>query len=516
MFEGLSERLSGVFDRLSGRGVLSEKDVDEAMREVRVALLEADVALPVVRQFIDTARKEATGEAVIRSVKPADQVVKIVYDGLVEMLGGEAGAEPLKLALNPPTVILMAGLQGSGKTTMSAKLALRLSKTERQKVLMASLDVRRPAAMEQLAVLGKEAGVETLPIVAGQAPADITRRALSSAKLGGFDVLILDTAGRTTLDEAMMSEAAEIARLSSPVETLLVADSLTGQDAVRTAKAFHERLPLTGLVLTRTDGDSRGGAALSMRAVTGLPIKFLGTGERIDALDVFDARRVAGRILGHGDVVALVEKAAAEYDQAKAEVMARKLAKGQFDLDDLAMQLVQMEKMGGMEGLMGLMPGVQKVKKQMSEAGVSDKIIRRQRAIIGSMTPKERRKPDILQASRKRRIAAGAGVEVAEINRLLKQHRQMQDAFKSLSKDGGRGFARLAGLFGVGGAAGAGGGGMDALAALGGAKPGDANGGAGATPPPNLGSLPGLGGPRPVPKLPGLGGPPPGVNPFKR
>jgi signal recognition particle subunit SRP54 len=319
------------------------------------------------------------------------------------------------------------------------------------------------------------------------------------------------------LDEAMMSEAAEIARLSTPVETLLVADSLTGQDAVRTAKAFHERLPLTGLVLTRTDGDSRGGAALSMRAVTGLPIKFLGTGERIDALDVFDARRVAGRILGQGDVVALVEKAAADFDQAKAEVMARKLAKGQFDLDDLAQQLAQMEKMGGMEGLMGLMPGVQKVKKQMADAGVSDKIVRRQRAIIGSMTPKERRKPDILQASRKRRIAAGAGVEVAEVNRLLKQHRQMQDAFKSLSKDGGRGFARLAGLFGVSGGAG----GADALAALGGAKPGDANAAAGATPPglggpPAMGGLPGLGAPRPAPKLPGLGGLPPGVNPFKR
>jgi signal recognition particle subunit SRP54 len=515
MFEGLSERLTGVFDRLSGRGVLSEKDVDEAMREVRVALLEADVALPVVRTFIDKAKAAALGEAVIRSVKPADQVVKIVYDGLVEMLGGDL-SEPLKLALNPPTVILMAGLQGSGKTTMSAKLALRLSKLERRKVLMASLDVRRPAAMEQLAVLGKEAGVETLPIVTGQAPADITRRALSAARLGGFDVLILDTAGRTTLDEAMMSEAAEIARLSSPVETLLVADSLTGQDAVRTATAFHERLPLTGLVLTRTDGDSRGGAALSMRAVTGLPIKFLGTGERIDALDVFDARRVAGRILGQGDVVALVEKAAAEYDQAKAEVMAKKLAKGQFDLEDLSQQLAQMERMGGMEGLMGLMPGVQKIKKQMSEAGVSDKAIRRQRAIIGSMTPRERRKPDILQASRKRRIAAGAGVDVAEVNRLLKQHRQMQDTFKMMAKDGGKGFARMAGMLGGGG----GGGGLEGLkAALGGAPP-PAGLGAdhGASDPKALTGLPGLGGSRAAPRLPGLGGGglPPGVNPFKR
>jgi signal recognition particle subunit SRP54 len=490
MFEGLSERLSGVFDRLSGRGVLSEKDIDEAMREVRVALLEADVALAVVREFIDKARVSASGEAVIRSVKPADQVIKIVYDGLVEMLGGEE-ATPLRLALNPPTVILVAGLQGSGKTTLAAKLALRLSKTERKRVLMASLDVRRPAAMEQLAILGKEAGVDTLAILPGQAPADITRRALSAAKLGGFDVVILDTAGRTTLDEAMMNEAAEIARIAAPTETLLVADSLTGQDAVRTAKAFHERLPLTGLVLTRADGDARGGAALSMRAVTGLPIKFLGVGERIDALDVFDARRVAGRILGQGDVVALVEKAAADFDQAKAEVMARKLAKGQFDLDDMADQLSQMERMGGMDGLMGMLPGVQKMKKQIAESGVSDGMIRRQRAIIGSMTRRERKKPDILQASRKRRVAAGAGVEVAEINRLLKQHRQMQDAFKMMAKGGGKGFARMAGLLG-GGA-----GGLDRLKAMGGG------------PPPLPGAAPSL--------LPGLGGPPaPAFNPFKK
>ena len=494
MFEALSDRLSGVFDRLSGRGVLTEKDVDEAMREVRVALLEADVALSVVREFIDKARVAAAGEAVIRSVKPADQVIKIVYDGLVEMLGGDE-AEPLRLALNPPTVILVAGLQGSGKTTLSAKLALRLSKTERKRVIMASLDVRRPAAMEQLAILGKEAGVDTLPIVSGQAPADIARRALSAARLGGFDVLILDTAGRTTLDEAMMSEAAEIARIAAPAETLLVADSLTGQDAVRTAKAFHERLPLTGLVLTRADGDARGGAALSMRAVTGLPIKFLGTGERIDALDVFDARRVAGRILGQGDVVALVERAAADFDQAKAEVMARKLAKGQFDLEDMAQQLLQMERMGGMEGVMGLLPGVRQVKKQIAEAGVSDSIIRRQRAIIGSMTGKERKKPDILAASRKRRIAAGAGVDVADVNRLLKQHRQMQDAFKAMARDGGRGFARMAGMFG--------GGGMDKLKAMGAGLPQGAGGpGALGTPP----------------ALPGLGGGTPGLpfNPFKK
>ncbi len=513
MFDGLTERLTGVFDRLSGRGVLSEKDVDEALREVRVALLEADVALPVVREFIAKAKEAAAGEAVIRSIRPADQVVKIVYDGLIEMLGGEE-PEPLHLALNPPTVILIAGLQGSGKTTMTGKLALRLSRTERKKVLVASLDTRRPAAMEQLAILAKQAEVESLPIVPGQAAQDIARRAVSAARLGGYDVVFLDTAGRTTLDEAMMSEAADIARIAQPTETLLVADSLTGQDAVRTAKAFHERLPLTGLVLTRADGDARGGAALSMRQVTGLPIKFLGTGERIDALDVFDARRVAGRILGQGDVVALVEKASAELDQAKAEQMAKKLAKGKFDLDDLSDQLGQMEKMGGMEGLMGLLPGVQKIKKQMAEANISDKTIVRQRAIIGSMTKVERKKPDILQASRKRRIAAGAGVEVAEVNRLLKQHRQMQDAFKFMAKDGGKNFARMARMMG--------GGGMDQLKQMGGGKQPSEGAPAGLPPglPPGLTggphappNLPGLGAaPRPS-ALPGLGG---GFNPFKK
>jgi signal recognition particle subunit SRP54 len=484
LFDALTDRLSSVFDRLGGKGVLSEKDVDEALREVRVALLEADVALPVVREFIAKAKERATGEAVIRSVRPADQVVKITYDGLVEMLGGEGEPVGLNLSLNPPTVILMAGLQGSGKTTTAAKLGLRLAK-ERKKVLLASLDTRRPAAMEQLATLATQA--------------------ISAAKLQGYDVVILDTAGRTTLDEAMMSEAAEIARIGNPSETLLVADSLTGQDAVRTAKAFHERLPLTGLVLTRADGDGRGGAALSMRAVTGLPIKFLGVSEKIDGLDVFDAARVAGRILGQGDVVALVEKASQDLDVAKAEAMAKRLAKGQFDLDMMSEQLAQMKRMGGMEGLMGLLPGVQKIKKQIAEANISDKMVDRQAAIISSMTKVERKKPDILQASRKRRIAAGAGVEVAEVNRLLKQHRQMADAFKMMSKGGGRGFAQMAQMLGGG----TGGGGMDRLKALGGGKM------------PSSQEIEEMaaklqqgGGP----KLPGLGGGglPPGFNPFKK
>lgn len=473
MFEALNERLTGVFDRITGRGALSEKDVAEAMREVRVALLEADVALPVVKDFIAFATERATGEEVIRSVKPADQVIKIVYDGLIEMLGGE---EPVPLNTNatPPAVVLMAGLQGSGKTTTSAKLALRLTKFDRKKVMMASLDTRRPAAMEQLAQLGKQIEVATLPIVAGESAVQITRRALQSAKLQGFDVLILDTAGRITLDEALMNEVAEVASIAKPVETLLVADSLTGQDAVRTAAAFHERLPLTGLVLTRADGDGRGGAMLSMRATTGLPIKYLGAGEKVDALDVFDARRVAGRILGQGDIVALVEKAATELDQAKAEAMAKKLAKGQFDLNDLAAQLQQMKKMGGLQGIMGLLPGVAKMKAQMADANIDDRMIARQEAIISSMTKAERKKPDLLNASRKKRVAAGAGVEVQEINRLLKQHRQMADMVKSLSR-GGRGnmqkMAAMMGGMGMGGMPGMGGApSMDRLKALGGGR----------------------------------------------
>lgn len=469
MFEALNERLTGVFDRITGRGALSEKDVAEALREVRVALLEADVALPVVKDFIARAKEQATGEEVIRAVKPADQVVKIVYDGLVEMLGGE---EPVPLNVNatPPAVVLMAGLQGSGKTTTSAKLALRLTKFDKKKVMMASLDTRRPAAMEQLATLGKQIEVATLPIVAGESAVQITKRALTSAKLQGFDVLILDTAGRITLDEALMAEVAEVAAIAKPVETLLVADSLTGQDAVRTAAAFNERLPLTGLVLTRADGDGRGGAMLSMRAVTGLPIKYMGAGEKVDELDVFDARRVAGRILGQGDIVALVEKAAGELDQAKAEQMARKLAKGQFDLDDLANQLRQMQKMGGLQGIMGLLPGVAKLKNQMADNNINDKMLDRQLAVISSMTKAERKKPDLLNASRKKRVAAGAGVEVSEINRLLKQHRQMADMVKSLSKGGGKNLQKMAAM--MGGMPGMGGGGPDMarLKALGGGK----------------------------------------------
>lgn len=438
MFDALSERLSGVFDRITGRGALSEKDVDAALREIRVALLEADVALPAVKDFVSKVREKAVGEAVIRSVAPGQQVIKIVHDGLVELLGGEGEPERLQLEGEPPVAILMAGLQGSGKTTTTAKIAKRIAEREKKKVLVASLDTRRPAAMEQLAQMAEKAGVPSLPIVAGQTAVEIARRAMSSARLQGFDVVILDTAGRTTLDEEMMGEAAKIASETRPREILLVADALTGQDAVETARRFNERLKLTGLVLTRMDGDGRGGAALSMRWVTGLPIKFLGTSEKIDGLDAFDAKRLAGRILGRGDIVSLVEKAAAEIDHEKAEALAKKMAKGKFDLNDLRDQLVQLQKMGGLGGIMGLLPGMNKqMKAQAAASGFDDKALKRQEAIILSMTPQERAKPDILKASRKKRIAAGAGVGVPEVNRLLKMHIQMADMMKRAGKGKG-------------------------------------------------------------------------------
>ncbi len=445
MFEALTERLTGVFDRLSGRGALSDADVEAALREVRVALLEADVALPVVKDFIAKVKTEAVGEAVVKAVKPSQQVIKIVHDALVDMLGGSGPPEQLRIQGEPPNVIMMAGLQGSGKTTTSAKIALRLTKTDKKRVLMASLDTRRPAAMEQLSTLGKSIGVDVLPIVAGQPPAEIAKRALSAARLSGHDVLILDTAGRTSIDEEMMAEAAAIAAIAKPGEVLLVADSLTGQDAVETARRFHERLPLTGLALTRADGDGRGGAALSMRAVTGLPIKFLGVSERPDGLELFDARRVAGRILGQGDIVGLVEKATEQVDRDEAEKLAKKMAKGRFDFDDMEKQLQQLIQIGGLKGVMGMLPGVQKLKGQISDAQLDDSQVRRQIGIIRSMTKAERTKPDLINGRRRARIARGAGVEVVEVNRLLKLHRNMGDMAKAMGKGkmpfgmGGRG-----------------------------------------------------------------------------
>src|SRR5215469_5119004 len=424
MFESLQSRLGGVFDKLRGRGALTEADVDAALAEVRTALIEADVALPVVTEFVGKVRPRAVGESVIRSVTPGQQVIKIVHDVLVETLGQEN--EKLSIGA-PPAPILMVGLQGSGKTTTSAKLASLLQTKDKKRVLMASLDVNRPAAMEQLKVLGEQINVPTLPIILGQRPTDIAKRALAAARVGGYDVLILDTAGRQHVDEALMAEVAEVKKLTQPHETLLVADSLTGQDAVNIAKSFNDRVLISGIILTRADGDQRGGAALSMREVTGAPIKFLGTGEKLDALEPFHPARVAARILDMGDVVSLVEKAAETVDKEEAEKIAAKMKKGQFDMNDLKTQLNQMKKLGGMKGVLGMLPGVGKIKGQLEAAGLDDKIITRQEAIIKSMTKQERSDPDVINGSRRKRIAAGAGVEVSEVNKLLKMHRQMAD-----------------------------------------------------------------------------------------
>jgi len=435
MFDTLQDRLNSVFDHLRGRGALSEGDVDTALNEIRNILIDADVALPVVKNFIGKVRERAIGEAVIRSVTPGQQVVKIVYDTLVETLGTES--EGLTLGA-PPAPVLMVGLQGSGKTTTSAKLASLLQTRDKKRVLMASLDVNRPAAMEQLKILGEQAKVPTLPIVAGQRPVDIAKRAIAAARVGGYDVVILDTAGRQHIDEALMSEVAEVKKLTQPHETLLVADSLTGQDAVNIARTFNERVQISGIILTRADGDQRGGAALSMREVTGAPIKFLGTGEKLDALEAFHPARVASRILDLGDVVSLVEKAAETVDRGKAEKLAKKLKKGELDFNDLADQLSQMRKMGGMQGLLGMLPGIGRIKDQIAAAGLDDRLLKRQEAIISSMTRQERAKPDIINGSRRKRIAAGAGVEVSEVNKVMKMQRQMADMMKKIGK-GGRG-----------------------------------------------------------------------------
>jgi signal recognition particle subunit SRP54 len=454
MFDNLSERLGGILDKLTRRGALSEADVDAAMREVRRALLEADVALDVVRSFTEKVREQAIGATVVKSVTPGQMVVKIVHDELIATLGSDD--QGIDLNAPAPVAIMMVGLQGSGKTTTTAKLARRLTQRDKKKVLMASLDVYRPAAQEQLAVLGRDLGIETLPIVAGQQPPQIANRALQAAKLGGYDIVLLDTAGRTTLDEEMMKEAATVKTAANPHEVLLVADSLTGQDAVNLARAFDERVGLTGIVLTRVDGDGRGGAALSMRAVTGKPIKLLGTGEKTDALEDFYPSRIAGRILGMGDIVSLVEKAAANIDAEKAARTAEKMRKGKFDLSDLRDQLTQMQNMGGIGGLMGMLPGVAKMKNQLAAANLDEKVLKRQTALIDSMTRAERKNPDILKASRKKRIAAGAGLKVEELNKLLKMHRNMADMMKAMGQ-GKRGpMAGLANMMGLGGGVGGG------------------------------------------------------------
>ena len=452
MFENLSERLSGVFDRLTKQGALSDEDVKTALREVRVALLEADVSLPVARDFVKAVQEKATGQAVTKSVTPGQQVVKIVHDALVDVLRGEDDPGALKID-NPPAPILMVGLQGSGKTTTTAKLAKRLTEREGKRVLMASLDTNRPAAMEQLAILGKQIGVDTLPIVKGEDPVAIAKRAKTQAALGGYDVYMLDTAGRLHIDEELIQQAADVRDVANPRETLLVVDGLTGQDAVNVATEFDDKIGVSGVVLTRMDGDGRGGAALSMRAVTGKPIRFVGLGEKMDALETFEPDRIAGRILGMGDIVALVEKAQETIEAEQAEKMMRRMVKGQFNMNDLKMQLEQMLKMGGMEGMMSMMPGMGKMAKQVEEAGFDDKIIRRQIALIQSMTKKERANPKLLQASRKKRIAKGAGMDVSDLNKLLKMHRQMGDMMKKMGKMGKGGMLKQAmkGMFGKGG-----------------------------------------------------------------
>ena len=522
MFESLSDRLSGIFDGLTRRGALSDKDVSTALREVRRALIEADVALPVVKDFVERVRERAVGATVVKSVTPGQMVVKIVHDELVAMLGEEQVGVDLNAPA--PVAIMMVGLQGSGKTTTTAKLALRLTQRQRKRVLMASLDTRRPAAQEQLRQLGEQTGVDTLPIVEGQDPVAIAKRARQAAKLGGHDVVILDTAGRTHIDEPLMVEMADIKREASPHEVLLVADSLTGQDAVNLAENFDTRVGVTGLVLTRVDGDGRGGAALSMRAVTGKPIKLIGTGEKMDALEEFHPRRIADRILGMGDIVSLVEKASATIDAEQAQAMAKKMQKGQFDLDDLSQQLGQMANMGGMGGLMGLMPGMKKMRAQIDEAGIDDAVFRRQQAMISSMTKEERKTPKLLNASRKKRVAAGSGTSVQEINKLLKMHRQMADMMKMMRGKKGAGMmGRMAGALGLPAGGGMPAGGMPDPAELErlagemqgarGGLPKGLPGGMPALPDGTLGGnaqggggggfkLPGLGGP----KLPGLGG----------
>ncbi|AIT79321.1 MULTISPECIES: signal recognition particle protein [Novosphingobium] len=473
MFDSLSDRLGGVFDKLRGRGALKEQDVRDAMREVRIALLEADVALPVVRRFVDQVTEKAVGQSVLRSVTPGQQVVKIVNDALVEMLGGDTTPE-LDLNASPPVVIMMVGLQGSGKTTSTAKIAKLLKEKHGKKAMMASLDVNRPAAQEQLKVLGEQVGVATLPIIAGQQPTEIATRAMQSAKLQAIDVLLLDTAGRLHVDQQLMDEMKAVAAISNPRETLLVVDSLTGQDAVNVAQSFAGEVDLTGVVLTRMDGDARGGAALSMRAVTGKPIKFAGTGEKADAIEVFHPSRVANRILGMGDVVSLVEKAAESVKVEEAEALAKRMEQGKFDMNDLRTQLRQMQNMGGLGMLAGMMPGMKKAKAAMQQSGMDDKVLLRMDAIIGSMTPKERANPALLNAKRKIRVANGSGTQVQDVNKLLKMHMEMSKAMKQIKKMGG--LKGLAAMFGKGG--------------LDGAMPGLGGKGLG----PGAGGLPGLGG----------------------
>lgn len=448
MFESLSDKLGGIFDKLKGKGSLSEDDVNTAAREIRVALLEADVALPVVKDFIETVKERAVGAETIKSVTPVQQVVKIVNDAMVDMLGG-AEVEGINLGATPPAAILMVGLQGSGKTTSTAKIGRWITEKHKKKVLMASLDVARPAAQEQLATLGQQTGVTTLPIVPGQQPRDIAKRALETARLEGYDVVMLDTAGRLSIDEELMAEVADVSKIAKPAETLLVVDAMTGQDAVQTAKAFDEAVGISGIMLTRVDGDARGGAAMSMRGVTGKPIKLMGTGEKWDAIEPFHPERIASRILGMGDIVSLVEKASETVDAEEAKKMAEKLKKGQFDFNDLLSQMKQMKNMGGMGAIMKMLPGMDKAMRAMAEDKITDDIMKHQEALILSMTPAERENPKIMNASRKKRIAAGSGLTVQDVNKLCKQQQQMETVMKRMKKMGmGKMMGMMKGMMG--------------------------------------------------------------------
>ncbi len=437
MFENLTQKLGNVFNGLKKRGTLTEKNVDEALKEVRTALLEADVSLSVVKEFVEKVRERAVGQEVFRSITPGQQVIKIVNDTLIDILGSINS--PLEINHSPPAIILLLGLQGSGKTTTAGKLALNLKTKQRKKVMLASLDIYRPAAREQLRVLGEQAEVSVLPDSEGESPVNITKRAIAASKVQGIDVLILDTAGRTTLDNVMMNEAKEVFNISKPSETLLVADSMTGQDAVNTAKAFTETIKLTGVILTRTDGDARGGAALSMRSITGCPIKYVGVSEKLEGLEIFHPERAAGRILDMGDVVSLVEKAAETIAEEDAEKMMERLSKGSFDMNDMLKQIGQLKKLGGLSGVMSMLPGIGKLQKQMAAHNFDDKVIAKQEAIIYSMTKKERINVGILNASRRKRIAFGSGSSVHEVNRLVKQQQEMARMMKKVGKAGGMG-----------------------------------------------------------------------------
>ena len=434
MFDVLAEKLGSVFSKITSRGVLSEKDIDEAMREIRIALLEADVSLPVIKDFIAKVKEQAIGEKVVRSITPGQMVVKIVHDELKNLLGDENCA--LNMNAPAPFSIMMLGLQGSGKTTTAAKIANKIKK--QKKVLLVSLDVYRPAAQKQLEILAKQVGVESLPIIDGQKPVEITKRALDYAKKGGFEAVILDTAGRLQIDEDLMAEVAAVRDIAKPIETLLVADAMMGQEACAVADSFNKQIGVSGIVLTRIDGSSRAGAALSMKMISGAPIKFLGTGEKIEEFEEFHPDRLAGRILGQGDVVSLVERAIEKVDRQEAEAVAKKMMKGHFDLNDMLSQLQQIKKLGDMGSILSMLPGFAKIKNQINEAQMQmgDDLMKKQEAIILSMTKEERRNPDIIKASRKVRIANGAGVEVHEVNKLLKSYEQMSTVMKKMGKMG--------------------------------------------------------------------------------